>query len=314
VVAVHGSGDDSLARSVGPALSTASLGGEIPGMDEDLFKRWVKLLERRTGIVVPGTRRSFLLTNLRGRMREAGYTSFETYYSDLQTGPRAAVEWATLVDRLTIHQTHFFRHQPSYDYVEKTWLPARTAALNWDGSIHAWSVGCATGEEAYSLAMAVDRGLDTVPGRSYFGITATDVSQPALAAGREGRYAETRRSEIPDDMARRYIKAADGQRFEIDERLRRRVAFSVFNLLDLGRAPVKELDLIFCQNVMIYFPRERRLEMLAGFASLLKPGGVMILGPGEVTQWNYPGLERVSNRQVLAYRRLDDPRPSLDSV
>jgi len=314
VVAVHGSGDDSLARSADLALSSVLPGGEIPGMDEDLFKRWVDLLERRTGIVVPSTRRSFLLTNLRGRMREAGYTSFETYYIDLQTGPKAAVEWATLVDRLTIHQTHFFRHQPSYDYIEKTWLPARTAALSWNGSIHAWSVGCATGEEAYSLAMVIDRGLGTVPGRSYFGITATDVSQPALAAGREGSYAVARRSEIPDEFAHRYVKLVDDQSFAIDERLRRRVAFSVFNLLDLGRAPVKEIDLIFCQNVMIYFPRERRLEMLAGFARLLKPGGVMILGPGEVTQWNYPGLERVSNRQVLAYRRLDDPRPSLDSV
>lgn len=314
MVAVHGSGDDRLAQRAGSASAPAMAGAEIPGMDEDLFKRWVKLLEQRTGIVVPSNRRSFLLTNLRGRMREAGYTSFEAYYTDLQSGPKAAVEWATLVDRLTIHQTHFFRHQPSYDYIERTWLPARTAALSWDGSIHAWSVGCASGEEAYSLAMAIDRGLDTVPGRSYFGITATDVSQPALATGRAGRYPNLRRSEIPTEAARRYTKDVDQQTFEIDERLRRRVAFSVFNLLDLGRAPVKEIDLIFCQNVLIYFPRERRLEMLAGFASLLKPGGVMILGPGEVTQWNYPGLERVSNRQVLAYRRLDDPRPSLDSV
>jgi chemotaxis methyl-accepting protein methylase len=287
------------------AAATLRPAFDLPGMDEDLFKRWVKLLEQRTGIVVPTTRRSFLVTNLRGRMREAGYSNFENYYQDLKEGPKANVEWATLVDRLTIHETRFFRHGPSYDFLGRSWLPERTASLSWDGSLHAWSVGCATGEEAYSLAMVLDQVLSIVPGRSYFGITATDVSQPALAVGRSGRYPISRRSEIPPDLAQRYVREVDSNSFEIDDKIRRRVAFSVFNLLDLGRAPVKELDLIFCQNVLIYFPRERRVEMLAGFARLLKPGAVMILGPGEVTQWTHPGLERVSNRQVLAYRRIE---------
>ncbi len=284
-------------------------GFDLPGMDEDLFRRWVKLLEQRTGIVVPTNRRSFLVANVSGRMREAGYNNFENYYEDLKGGPRAAVEWATLVDRLTIHETRFFRHGPSYDFLGRSWMPERTASLSWDGSLHAWSVGCATGEEAYSLAMVLDQVLSIVPGRSYFGITATDVSQPALAVGRNGRYPGSRRSEIPPELAERYLAPAPNDAFQIDERIRRRVAFSVFNLLDLGRAPVKELDLIFCQNVLIYFPRERRVEMLAGFARLLKPGGVMILGPGEVTQWTHPGLERVSNRQVLAYRRVEGATP-----
>lgn len=291
------------------AAATLRPSFDLPGMDEDLFKRWVKLLEQRTGIVVPTTRRSFLVANLRGRMREAGYSNFENYYQDLRAGPKANVEWATLVDRLTIHETRFFRHGPSYDFLGRSWLPERTASLSWDGSLHAWSVGCATGEEAYSLAMVLDQVLSIVPGRSYFGITATDVSQPALAVGRGGRYPISRRAEIPADLAQRYVRQAGEDSFEIDERIRRRVAFSVFNLLDLGRAPVKELDLIFCQNVLIYFPRERRVEMLAGFARLLKPGGVMILGPGEVTQWTHPGLERVSSRQVLAYRRLEGASP-----
>lgn len=284
-------------------------GYDLPGMDDDLFRRWVKLLEQRTGIVVPSNRRSFLVSNLRGRMRETGYTNFENYYADLQGGPKAAVEWATLVDRLTIHETRFFRHGPSYEYLASHWLPERTASLSWDGSLHAWSVGCATGEEAYSLAMLLDQVLGMVPGRSYFGITATDVSQPALAVGRTARYSNNRRAEIPAELAARYLQDVGREHFEVDERLRRRVAFSVFNLLDLGRAPVKELDLIFCQNVLIYFPRERRLEMLEGFARLLKPGAVMILGPGEVTQWTHPGLERVSNRQVLAYRRVEGATP-----
>jgi chemotaxis methyl-accepting protein methylase len=85
--------------------------------------------------------------------------------------------------------------------------------------------------------------------------------------------------------------------------LRKRVGFAQFNLLDAMRAPLKRLDLIYCQNVLIYFARERRRDLLATLANLLKPGGLLVLGPGEVTQFAHAQLARVDNRNVLAYRR-----------
>jgi CheR methyltransferase, all-alpha domain len=97
----------------------------LPSMGDEQFDRWVRFLERRTGVVVPPTRREFLITNLRGRMRETGHANFDTYYDTLQNGAKGAIEWATLVDRLTVHQTHFFRHQPSFDYVVNQWLEQR---------------------------------------------------------------------------------------------------------------------------------------------------------------------------------------------
>jgi hypothetical protein len=96
-------------------------------MGDEEFVRWVDLLQRRTGVVVPPDRKTFLVTGLRMRMRETGYASFDTYFDQVLNGARGAIEWATLVDRLTVHETRFFRHSPSLDLIAEEWLPAHAA-------------------------------------------------------------------------------------------------------------------------------------------------------------------------------------------
>jgi len=277
----------------------------MPGMDDSEFERWASLLEKRTGVVVPLARKTFLVTSVRGRMRETGHTNFADYFSDLQKIPEGAIEWTTLVDRLTVHETHFFRHPPSFELIAKDWLPKATAAAQ--GALHAWSVGCSSGEEAYTLAMVLDRSIVAAKTakspKVYFGVTATDVSLPALAVGRAALYPQQKIGEIPEDYREIYCEPLDGDTFRIVETLRKRVGFAQFNLLDVARAPLKRLDLIFCQNVLVYFARERRRELLAAFANLLKPGGLLVLGSGEVTNFAHAKLRRMENRNVLAFLR-----------
>lgn len=275
----------------------------LPGMDDNEFERWASLLEKRTGVVVPVTRKSFLVTSVRSRMRETGRTSFEDYFLDLQKAPEGLIEWTTLVDRLTVHETHFFRHPPSFELIAREWLPGLAKDPAQD-ALHAWSVGCASGEEAYTLAMVLDRHITAAKkGKTYFGVTATDVSLPALAVGRAGLYPRQKMAEIPAEYSERYCEALDDDSFRIGEALRKRVGFAQFNLLDASRAPLKRLDLIYCQNVLIYFARERRRELLATLANLLKPGGLLVLGPGEVTNFAHAKLRRVDNRSVLGFVR-----------
>lgn len=274
----------------------------MPSMGDEEFVRWVDLLQRRTGVVVPPDRKTFLVTGLRMRMRETGYASFDTYFDQVLNGARGAIEWATLVDRLTVHETRFFRHLPSLELIGDEWLPAHLAKAP-GAPVHAWSVGCATGEEAYSLAMALDhklRELDS--GKAYFGVTATDISNPALAVGRSGLYPRERLAELPEPYRTNYTVAEGKDSFQIVESLRKRVGFD-FNLLDVARSPLKKLDLIYCQNMLIYFARERRKALLDALADLLKPGGLLVLGPGEVLGFANPQLTRIGGRQTLAYSR-----------
>lgn len=287
-------------------MATANLGAAngVVNMDDGEFSRWVDLLERRTGVVVPAARKAFLVTGVRSRMRETGHGSFAEYFTELLSGNKGAIEWATLVDRLTVHETHFFRHQPSFDLVAKDWLP-RHLAKHATESIHAWSLGCSTGEEAYSLAMLLDDALGKqANGKVYFGITATDISAPALAVGRAGTYPLARLEEIPTHLRSRYCELdGNGETFTVTENLRKRLGFVQFNLMDVARAPLKALDLIFCQNVLIYFDRNRRVILLEALAELLKPGGMLVLGPGEVLGFTHPLLARIGGPQTLAYRQ-----------
>lgn len=272
-------------------------------MNEAEFRRWVKLLEERTGVVVPPERKQFLETNLRLRMRELEIDTFGDYYAERLSGRKGAVEWAVLVDRLTVHQTHFFRHLPSLEMVRDAVLPDFLMRRRRSAAFHAWSVGCSTGEEAYSLAMVVDRFAEQADRAFHYGITASDVSQAALAVGRAARYRRQKLSEIPPDYRERYCKTVSGDEFEIHDRLVRRVGFALLNMLDIARQPLSHLDLIFCQNVLIYFPRDRRNQVLDQLANCLKPGGYLILGPGEMTGWTHPMLIRVPGQRTLTYRR-----------
>jgi type IV pilus assembly protein PilK len=275
-----------------------------PAMDDIEFARWVRLLENRTGVTVPPERKPFLVSGLRRRMRETGHSDYRAYYDELLDGARGAMEWASLVDHLTVHETHFFRHLPSLEMIRDEWLPQWVAEVPPDQSLHALSVGCSTGEEAYTLAMLFDRAFaDGEPPRR-FGVTATDVSQPALSLARTALYPLLRLEEIPPGYRNNdAIEMVDDDQFCVAERLRKRVGFACVNLMHASRAPLRQLDLIYCQNVLIYFARERRGELLDGLARLLRPNGVLVLGPGEVTGWTHPQLVRTGGRQTLAFLR-----------
>src|SRR5690606_20156803 len=116
-------------------------------------------------------------------------------------------------------------------------------------------------------------------------------------------YPVARLEEIPVARRARSVEMLDDGNFRIVERLRKRVGFACVNLLHASRAPLRQLDLIYCQNVLIYFARERRGELLDGLARLLRPHGMLVLGPGEVTGWTHPQLVRIRGRQTLAFLR-----------
>ena len=275
----------------------------LPDLDEQQFIQWAALLEERVGVVVPAERKSFLTTGLKLRMREIGCADYQEYYQ-LMRHSSGAQEWSTLVDRLTVHETRFFRHKPSLQLVTEQVLPREAAAEGDAHTLQAWSVGCATGEEAYSLAMLIDVHFAALGGRYFFGINGTDVSRPALAAAREGVYAKRRLADIPLEMQVAYCRPMEGGGFQIHPELRNRVCFTQLNALHAGAAPYAKMDLIFCQNLLIYFERERREHIANQLAGQLRPGGVLVLGPGELVGWQHPQLERVRYSDTLAYRRL----------
>ncbi len=275
---------------------------QVPAMDDLLFQQWVELLELRTGIALPQSRKTFLLTNLHARMREVGYDSYHDYLLHVTDGLRGQVEWEILVDRLTVHETRFYRDNNSLELIRDTYIPQLIDRVKPPYTVHAWSVGCATGEEPYSLAMLMNQSLSHFPGM-YFGITASDVSRAALQTGQEAIYHKRRVKNVPEEIKQTYLTEVDKDHVQVNNSLRQKVCFTRVNLLDLASEPVGMMDLILCQNVLIYFKRDLRNRILDQLVKRLKPGGMMVLGAGEVFGWTHPQLELVNYESTLAFVR-----------
>ena len=271
-------------------------------MDDRQFSDWTRLLESRTGLFIAPERKSFLVSGIRSRMRKTGYQDYREYYHHLSRGNLQIREWSMLVDQLTVHETCFFRHESSMKLVEEVVIPC---VFERQQSLNAWSVGCATGEETYSLAMLVGDYCTVRESGRYFGVTGTDISLPSLRLAREGLYLDRRLRDIRPAFRDKYCLSDTSSRFRVDADLRKRVCFSQLNLRDIEKAPFANLDLVFCQNLLIYYDRERRVQVVNQLAKCLRPGGVLVLGPGELLDWQHPDMERVRYPDTLAYRRTD---------
>src|SRR5690554_674100 len=272
----------------------------FPDMDSAQFDQWQSLLEHRTAMTLTADRRSFLETNLGIRMREIGCPSYQAYYEKIVAGPDALREWAILVDRLTVQETRFFRDPDAFRLVADYVLTRPREQLR-KRALEVWSVGCSTGEEPYTLAMLLDECMNQLALQPLFGVTGSDISQPAIEKARLGRYSARKLLSMDEDLKARYFRPAERNSVEIVSSIRERVCFTRLNVMDLGKAPMHGMNIIFCQNLLIYFRRWRRRDIVKRLAERLAPGGLLVLGQGELTDWQPPGLQRVPSEHVLAW-------------
>ncbi len=268
-------------------------------LNDEQFLRWRNLLEDRTGMQISDHRKTFLETSLNIRMREIGCDSYDLYYDKLLSGLAGEVEWATLVDRLTVQETSFFRHPSSFELVEQ--YSRKLYQEKGRKHIELWSVGCATGEEPYSLAMLMDNLVRQQKETRYYGITATDISLPALSKARLGEYSVRKLDRIDSEFSERYFEQLERGRCRVIPRLKDRVCFAQINVLDLRTAPVHNVDIVFCQNMLIYFENWRKRDIVTHLADRLAPGGIMVLGIGEVMDWQRPDMKRIQYKDTLAF-------------
>lgn len=273
----------------------------VPELDDTQFLRWQSLLEERTGMCLASQRRSFLQTSLGLRMREVGCDSYEQYYERITAGAAGAIEWSTLVDRLTVQETRFFRDPDAFAFIEQ-YVQQKATELKADETLEFWSVGCSSGEEAYSLAMVGERFL--TPAGKRYAVTGTDISTIVLRKARAGRYLPRALQWVPQAYAALGFKPQQaGEPLQITDELRQRSCFSQVNILNLAACPLQSQHVIYCQNVLIYFRRWRRREILNVLAERLAPGGILVIGLGEMVDYQHPLLEQIHSSRVSAFVR-----------
>lgn len=275
---------------------------ELLPMDDAEYVLWLSLLEERTGITLPEARKSFLLSKLSIRMQELGINAYKSYFAYVTHGNTGRVEWETLVDRLTVHETRFFRDSQALQLIKQAYLEKFNFKNN-NSSIHIWSVGCATGEEPYSLMMYIDKYMTDKNEKCYFSVTASDISHDALAVGKKAVYPQNRFTNVPNEYIENYLESVDEDLYLVNESLRKRVCFNHLNLIDFDKSTVGKMEIIICQNVLIYFKRETRLTIINQLVEHLVPGGLLILGAGEIMGWQHPDMSSIPHDGVLAFQR-----------
>ncbi|MCU6454303.1 protein-glutamate O-methyltransferase CheR [Sphingomonas sp. A2-49] len=231
------------------------------------------------GILMPAGKMQLVYGRLAPRVRACGLTRFADYIALIERDP---AERTRAIDALTTNHTSFFRESHHFDhFLENAW-PALDQRLAARGKVRIWSAACSSGEEPYSLLMAMfgkDRGNGQRLSRTDLRILATDLSTDILAAAKAGRYSPETVSGIPQSLRATWVqRTAEGA--EVHPLVRDRVAFRKLNLLEDW--PMRgTFDAIFCRNVMIYFDDPTKERLQARLADCLAPGGFLYIGHSE---------------------------------
>lgn len=238
-------------------------------LDDGLDLLLAKIASER-GVPCLGYKPSCLRRRVSVRLRATASENFATYSALLDAEPD---EWTRLLDALTINVTGFFRDRSVYGELREQVIPQ--LAETHSGPLRAWSAGCASGEEAWSIAMllAEQAGTD----RAH--VLATDIDRQSLARAAAGAYPAVVAREMPEELQRRWWEG-DEPVTPVDA-LRRCVTFERFNLLT-EQAPQSAYELITCRNVLIYFARDAQESLFTRFADSLVMGGVLVLGKVEI--------------------------------
>jgi chemotaxis methyl-accepting protein methylase len=209
-------------------------------------------------------------------MRACGVHTYEDYQAVLDTQP---AEYERLKDAITINVTRFYRNADTWNLL-RTQL--HEVCADERAEVRAWSAGCSSGEEAYTLAMLIADHLDREGKPERLGLVtvdATDIDRQCLERAQEARYSREALAEIPADLAARYFENV-GDECRVVERVRRRVVVRAQDLSS-DPPPRRNYHLILCRNVVIYFGRPTQERVFTAFADALAPGGLLVLGKVE---------------------------------
>jgi two-component system CheB/CheR fusion protein len=245
--------------------------------DEDrVFEALLEFLRQSRGFDFTGYKRSSLKRRVRKQMQTHEIDSFSDYLDYLQVHPE---EFLPLFNTILINVTSFFRDPTAWNYLEHHVISRLLSKKSETQPIRVWSAGCASGEEAYTLATILTEALGVEKFRQRVKIYATDVDEEALNLARSASYSVKDLQPVPEDLRERFFDKV-GNRFVFRPDLRRSVIFGRHDLVQ--DAPISRLDLLVCRNTLMYFNAETQAKILEHFHFALNETGVLFLGKAEM--------------------------------
>jgi len=247
-------------------------------LSDEEFIKISRLIHELCGINLQAGKEELVKARLMKRLREMNMENFEQYLRYIEEDQTRA-ELGFMVDALTTNKTSFFRETEQFDFLRRAVLPD---IRNRCQRMRFWSAGCSSGEEAYSLAMLLREELPDADARD-IRILATDISARVLDRARDAKYREDVLEAVPARLLRNYFTCVERKPpriYRLNECIREMVSLARLNLMD--KWPMKgPFNVILCRNVMIYFDKKTREQLVNSFWELLEPGGHFFVGHSE---------------------------------
>jgi chemotaxis protein methyltransferase CheR len=266
------------------AAKSSTVESELHPLSDAEFLLIQKLVYREAGIWLSEGKKALVSGRLSRRLRQLGLKSFRQYYQSIIDGD--AAEYVSLLDNISTNETHFFREPQQFNFLDEVVFPrwlaeGRTGVRPRRARI--WCAGCSTGEEPYSVAMAL---MANSPEFSDWNITitGTDISTRVLEKAKLALWSIQKAGEIPPAFLKRFMLRGVGPRtgqLSVSPEVRSMVSFARLNLNKPPYAAAGPFDLIFCRNVLIYFDHESKQRVVNGLLDRLAPDGYFFAGHSE---------------------------------
>lgn len=278
----------------------AGLAGDLAPEDFAVFQ---KFLLDACGIHLGENKQYLMRSRLSGLLKDYRYASLGEFVAALRRGTVSAALKAQVVDAMTTRETFWFRESAHFDELKATLLPAWMAARS-ASPVRVWSAACSSGQEPYSISLSVAEYLAGKPSISArpVQILGTDISASALNEAARASYGDMALSRGLEPALKARYFMAEGGRWRLKPEIAGRVRFQPLNLL-ASYASLGRFDLIFCRNVLIYFPEAVKRDILTRLAGALNPGGFLFLSSTESMPPGVPGYAVAQGARCRYYRR-----------
>lgn len=264
---------------------------EISSADYHHFR---DILERQSGILLGDNKQYLVTSRLSSFVKDNNLSSLAELLEEIArpTGRRLL---QSVIDQMTTNETLWFRDSYPFEYMKNKLIPE----LKKQSSFRIWSAACSSGQEPYSLGMLLDECSAT----AHSEVVATDLSSRVLEKAQKGIYQELElKRGLPKDRLRRYFSQIGKDTWQINPLLKNNIRFQPLNLLSVPYN-LRNVDVIFCRNVLIYFSQENKTKVLNGLIDSLKPGGYLFLGASESLTRDCKPLEMVRCNPGLVYQK-----------
>ncbi|HUU41164.1 MAG TPA: protein-glutamate O-methyltransferase CheR [Desulfatiglandales bacterium] len=259
---------------------------EIMLEDSD-FKKFSRYVHDMCGINLHGGKKELVKARLGKIFRERDFKSLKDYYTHV-INDKSGYELIRLLDSISTNLTYFFREPRHFEFLSKIAIPEimNNKAHLRDNTLRFWSAGCSSGEEAYSIAIALNEAIGNTD-KWQIKILATDLSTKVLAIAKTGVYEKEKVKNIPYDLRRSYFQKGYNKfsgYFRIKEKVKKNISFQRVNFMEDFHF-AEPFDVIFCRNVMIYFDNSTREILIEKIYKHLIKGGHLFIGHAESLTW-----------------------------